>query len=738
MTWRRLRSIFVSQMVLFTLTFACSQTAVAQEADEELSRLTLEELLDLPIVSASNVEEKLSQAPATVVVLTAQQLRERGYQDLSEIFDDLPGMDVSRPYGATYFKNYWRGYRNNIGDPYLLLVDGVVFNHLYFNTADLIAALPIAGIERVEVVYGPASSVYGANAFMGVVNVITTTARIEGDHSAVSLTGGEDNRRIADVAYSFTRGDFRFRLNGRFENGELDPDAADRYEYTSRRYYRDRRLWGGFIDNPSIAGNFRSERRHRAIDLRAEFGGLEVGAQYFVLDSGYGLEYAADRAQNDAIWKRPDLSLYARHTRNINAELTSRTLIRYRESDVANDSFFIERNPVSEADGTVRQLVDFSYWQSLNSSWSLLQDFDWKVSDRLLLAAGVKYEQKELQKAYDVAYGPALPAEAIDAATYPYPRPPTESAIASNRITTDDEGLYAQGWYALTPAHRLNVGLRWDHNSQYGQATTLRAGYVGHAGPWTVKALLGQAFQEPTPRLLYGGWTGSGSDPELGPERSRTAEVSGGWSRGDVSALLSVYHVRNDDTIINTATGAENVGTRRVVGYDLHLQNVLKGSGSTRLTSWFYYSRILRAEEETFSLEAVRLVEGRIGDLASNKVIAGATLGLPRGISTTLRGRYIGARPTVVTNPVREVPSYLTVDAVAAIDDIRGSGIGLSLTVNNLTDEDYFHPGTREASAGREPGRFDDAGNWSGSAGFFNSLLPQPGRSVLLTLRFAR
>src|SRR5690242_6739039 len=89
------------------------------------------------------------------------------------MLDDLPSMDVARSYGETYFKTYWRGYRNVIGSPYLLMIDGVVFNHLYRNDTEIMEAFPLTNVDHIEIVYGPASALYGANAAMGVINVIT-------------------------------------------------------------------------------------------------------------------------------------------------------------------------------------------------------------------------------------------------------------------------------------------------------------------------------------------------------------------------------------------------------------------------------------------------------------------------------------------------------------------------------------------------------------------------------------
>src|SRR5262249_5355135 len=80
-----------------------SQDAPAPPVDE-LSERSLEQLLGMRVVSASNRPENRPEAPATVIVITREDIRERGYTELSEILDDLPGMDVIRPYGDTYFK----------------------------------------------------------------------------------------------------------------------------------------------------------------------------------------------------------------------------------------------------------------------------------------------------------------------------------------------------------------------------------------------------------------------------------------------------------------------------------------------------------------------------------------------------------------------------------------------------------------------------------------------------------
>lgn len=738
-------------------------------------------LMNTPVVSASKMAEKLSDAPATVIVISREDLDKRGYTQLSEILDDLPGMEIVRPYGDTQLKNYWRGYRNTIGEPFLVMIDGVVFNHLYFNTADTpLVATPLSNIDHVEVVYGPASSVYGANAFMGVINIITVKDRPEdGSFQRVKMTGGSMGLRVLDANYFFKKGEFRFSASVRVDNGFVDNKTSENYEFTKNSYYADRRMWGGFVDNPSLGGKFESGWRHRALDLRAYLGNTEFGFQYQVADSGYGVEYPGDLVQNNAVWARPDLSFHLRHTEVLSEDVTSTTLIRYRESGLRPDSYFVDGYDNGAPDGYV---AAYSYWQTINSSWSLFQDFDLRLTPSISLTAGFKYERKDLQKAYDIsgenldpvtggnpyrgilgdssqmpgwAYGAYIPVRNFysNLGLYPFPEKPQPLPGFNNRIATEDRGLFAQAKWRMDDHSQFNLGLRSDHNSVYGGNTTVRGGYVGNFGAWGFKALYGQAYQEPAPRVLYGGWSGSGADPSLSPEKSNTLEMSASYTNQRFSSLLSLWQVKDSDTIItqkagtDNGKGALNLGKRDVRGADLHGQVLLPSGDFKQVKLWGYYSHYFRTDEEKFQFDKAagvfdHLGTGEIGDLAKNKLWAGFTLVFNDQFDFTLRGRYMGERRAVDTNvrndlpgsPVTVVPSYGTLDANV---NLKWRKVGIALKVDNLLDKQYSHPGIRDASAGFVPGTFGtDNLTYSGGSGYhyYNSLLPQPGRSFKLSL----
>ncbi len=716
---------------------ALSTVAAADEANP--FDLSLEELLELTITTASRSAERVGDAPATVIVLTRDELLRRGYRELSEIFDDLPGMDLSRPYGDTYFRNQWRGLRGTIGTPWLLMVDGVIYNHLYFNQAEIVAALPMSNIGQVEVVYGPASVAYGPNAFVGVVNVITRHRRDRDGHDLSGrLTVGSFDRRIADVHWLYRHGDWRVSLAGRIDRGDLDRSRGASYEWLREDYLQDRSLWGGFVDR---YGRYSSPHHNRALDLRVFRRDTELALQYYALDTHFGMVYPADRIPPLSYWSEPELSVHLRQPWAFGERLAGTLLLRYRESGVESDSDTLEGFDATDpATGEVRRLLNYSHWGVETRSWSLFNDLEWKLDARWSLLAGFKHERKDLQKAYRINFGPNLPPAELAAGTdYPFPPHADDDGIPFNRIDTRDSAVYALGrfraddWWGWGESHSLLAGVRFDHNSGYGTARTLRGGYVLGRQPWTFKLLYGESFNEPAPRELYGGWSGSGSNPMLDPETARTLEASIGWQRDPVSLLLSLYRLDSEDSISTFAGGATNLGDRSIRGADLHFQARLPVAAQA-WSLWAYYSYIDARESRPDA--SGELVAGAVGDTAPHKLHAGLTMAFGAHWSATLRGRYVDARRTVPTNPAGRVPAYATVDLNLLRRDWPSPGFSWSLALLNLTDRDYLHPGLREGDAGFTPGFRDADGVWHGSAGYYSSVLPQDGRGAFLSLTF--
>ncbi len=229
------------------------------------------------VSGVSKMRESLLEAPATVVVITGEQIRRRGYLDLESVLHDLPAFDISRTNGQTYSNAYQRGYRSDATNRTLFLVDGVEQNDLFSNIAYISHQYPLSNIDRVEVIYGPASTMYGANAFLGVINVVTRDPEEAlADAKAVDahawLGGGAWKTNYFDATVA---GRFRgatYSITGRlFKSDEWDLSGYDQWNYGSDFNYEQHfRRWEGLTVFPQLIASARAEDRQALQSLNGQ------------------------------------------------------------------------------------------------------------------------------------------------------------------------------------------------------------------------------------------------------------------------------------------------------------------------------------------------------------------------------------------------------------------------------------------------------------------------------------
>ena len=135
---------------------------------------SVNDLVNPLVQSVSRVSEPASEAPAWVLVITGKELFERGYFRLSDLLQDLPGVDYVEPQGFYPWLTYWRGRRSNYNAQFLFLVDGLEWHDFIYGLE--LTDIPVSSIERIEIIYGPQSVMFGSRAATGTINVITRKA----------------------------------------------------------------------------------------------------------------------------------------------------------------------------------------------------------------------------------------------------------------------------------------------------------------------------------------------------------------------------------------------------------------------------------------------------------------------------------------------------------------------------------------------------------------------------------
>lgn len=180
----------------------------------ELVRMSIEELADIEITSASKRPERLSSAAAAVYVITREDIRRSGATSIPEILRLAPNLQVARV-DASQYAITARGFNSTTANKLLVLIDGrsvytPLFSGVFWDVQDVLPE----NIERIEVLSGPGGTLWGANAVNGVINVITRSAA-DTSGALASAGAGNDERNLA-VRYGGKLGeDASFRISAK-------------------------------------------------------------------------------------------------------------------------------------------------------------------------------------------------------------------------------------------------------------------------------------------------------------------------------------------------------------------------------------------------------------------------------------------------------------------------------------------------------------------------------------------
>ncbi|MFC1852194.1 TonB-dependent receptor plug domain-containing protein [candidate division CSSED10-310 bacterium] len=218
----RIMNVQLRTGVIVILFFIFSGIIVVSGQDQELDNLlnlNIEELMKVTVTTASRKPQKLHDVPATVRIITAQQIRERGYLTLEEVFSDLPGMQFRNILGFNSYV-FMRGLPNQ-NNLILVMVDGVLINELNSGGFYGGGQFNLSNVRLIEIVYGPASALYGTNAISGIINIITNVPGNDlGGH--ISILAGSFNTANYDFRYNYFNADKKlgFNLSGMFKQTE--------------------------------------------------------------------------------------------------------------------------------------------------------------------------------------------------------------------------------------------------------------------------------------------------------------------------------------------------------------------------------------------------------------------------------------------------------------------------------------------------------------------------------------
>lgn len=208
-------------------------SAGAQENINEFLEMSPIELADISVSIATGTAKPLSQSAAVTSVITAEQITEMGATQLHEVLETVPGIHVSiQPVTNDYIYTL-RGVRNETNADVLLMLNGTRFTLPYRGTHMSNMLFPVEAIQRIEVIRGPGSALYGADAFAGVINIVTKKAS---DLNGVTLgsRGGNANSQSAWGQYGGQWHGWDVASSLQYTHSDPDPNRRIRSDLQSQ------------------------------------------------------------------------------------------------------------------------------------------------------------------------------------------------------------------------------------------------------------------------------------------------------------------------------------------------------------------------------------------------------------------------------------------------------------------------------------------------------------------------
>ncbi|MEO8098894.1 MAG: TonB-dependent receptor [Acidobacteriota bacterium] len=624
----------LGSVVLFALVLAGLAEAQVSSGNQDEGTIDLESLLSTKVITASKFSENLTDAAGIISVISEDELRRFSGITLREVLERVPGLSLSSAYFTDRSLIAARGDQTKInGGHVLFLINGRPTREVLEGglISDLLEAFPVVALQRIEVIKGPGSVLYGSNAFSAVINLITK--RATGNGLTISAFGGEKGAKGSSAQAMIQRGNFKLFGAGQF--------------HQQPNWTTDYRLPMSLVGDPlappvPLVQNVTLENRGDGAYLGASYKNIafmssftEWHAPSFVLGA---------IAQNK--WRRgfADLGYTMKATdqwdMSFNATYTRNTFDNPGYPDIARDS----------------QEVVLEWTNSVTlGRW-----------DRFTF--GTLFNHIEGQETY---FG-ITPAIQISSGSRP------------------GGAIYGQWDHQLLNSVKLVGGFQLNKTSSTGVNTSPRMGVLwnptSHVG---VKALYSGAFRAPSINettlnhpLLQG-------TPGLRPEKVGTLDLSVSYQANRFQGAVTYFHSRQTDSIVVDNRGARwrylNLGEATFQGFEI------EGKYYLRKTLFLTGSASYQANQDGNGNRNITPVPnfGAKGGLSYRR-----EGGLTLSMFDNYQGAVAGMGAAVNPNPIAYhlLSSHIRYDVSRYLPLGAKSGVALFAHAENLANQQVWMP----------------------------------------------
>lgn len=702
---------FVSLLTVFILIFPASSVFAEDDFDDEFEGE--DELADYygdeDFVSiATGVKQLIHKAPSTATVITEQDIKRMKALDIDEVLESVPGLHVSYRPGNHLPIYSFRGIYSVFNPQVLMLINGVPITNIFIGNRNQIwGGMTLESVSRIEVIRGPGSAIYGADASAGVINVVTKSS---------STSNGTD---VGFRAGTFSTKDFW--VSHGWESGELggfvsyehhQTDGFEQFIELDAQTFLD----SVFGTNASLApGQADHRRKNDELRLSMNYHDLTINAGYQKRRVGVGLGIGeALGPGTDESSERWNFDLGYTSAQifddwEINAKISYFTTSQEIDTDLiifppGADIGFGAPFP----DGIIGnpEVFERHLRTGIVARHDLQADHAWSI--------GIGYDNSDLykvQESKNFAFGPngefLVPGSpVVDVTDTPFVFLPEDDR--SNQY------FYIQDVWALAKDWQLTAGLRRDDYSDFGSTTNPRLALVWTTSlNLTTKILYGRAFRAPSfaemrninnPVAL--------GNADLTPETIDTFEIAFSYrasSGFDYGVSLFTYDWQ--DIIIfapdegETTKTAKNIGKQQGFGFEFEFDwSPIDSLNLTGNYSW------LNAEDtNNFDVHSVPEQQAYLNMFYE----------INDTWSTNLKSNWVMDRVRAFDDLRNKIDDYNITD-FSINWKLETDGAIVSIIVKNLFDADALEPTANNGPVVNLP-----------------NDLPLPGRTTILQVEFS-
>lgn len=559
-------------ILLILIMLLSLQVSMADEYDDEEALAELygdEDIISL----ATGTAQPISKAPAVAAVITEQDIKEIGARDLDQVLETIPGLHVSkRPrFGGPIYS--FRGIYSETNPHVLVLINGIPITDGYVGDRGQIwGGMPLESVSRIEVIRGPGSAIYGAEAFAGVINIITKNGKdINGTEFGARY--GSFDTKDAWFLHGGEYAGFDFSFTAEFTDtdGHSEDIDSDFQTFSDNLTGTSASLAPGSTNNGRENVDLRLDVRKGDWTFRSglqrrrkQEGSVGVAG---ALDPN--VEYESDRWSSDLTYHNHEF------TKNwdVQAQVSYFSLLQQQNQDQVlfpPGSFLLNPPPAAPTGPFPEGVIgnpEFR-WHHYRSKLSGI----YSGIDQHALYFGTGYNHLKLRRVGESNnfFVPGSPVLGFN---------DTPFTSLPERGRYNAYGFFQDVW-SFANDWELTAGLRYDHYNDFGETWNPRAALVWSARhDTTIKLLYGQAFRAPSYVEFRNrnNPVAVGND-ELDPEEMETFELAVDYRPvGNLRIGANIFYYEWDDIIrtvpsVGSTLLHENTGKQEGRGFELEIE----------------------------------------------------------------------------------------------------------------------------------------------------------------------